>query len=201
MSLIPPNIPTNYQDACEMIEELQKKNLMLQNEIRILSEERDDIHQLLTRWAKDNRKEYLVNNHRMPLLSTTIQTVLDASRRKTEEYYHNAVAFRDVCIIQLEALRINIHSVRNADTHREKDSRLRGLEEVINIGISNLRGATRQWQDGMYWGNGLLDADSSLPTLMRRKWELEQLVEKYHIQYGALKDDSEMVQSLDEDAF
>jgi hypothetical protein len=88
----------------------------------------------------------------------------------------------------MHALEIVVDGTLMATSHHEKNARLRGVLDVINIGIKQLGAMSQAWMSMSYWPNQLLRSDSSIPLLQRRVWELEKQLRLYQEKHGVLKE-------------
>ena len=100
--------------------------------------------------------------------------------RRREKMYDQVIRFGDQVTQQLAGMRIVVDGVLSAETHREKDARLRGLLDVIETGIDRLQ--EKHINDfnhlHSYFPHGLFAADTSRVRLQHRVWELEKQIEE-----------------------
>lgn len=130
-------------------------------------------------------KEWQVYSNSSSLVETT-KALLHKMQYNVERNYHNAFAFRDNVIAEMRAMILVARSCESAATHREKDARIRGLIDVISAGIDTLSRVSDLWYKEVYWGDGLLRSDSSLPWLQRENWQLQKTIDRYAGKYGLL---------------
>lgn len=72
-------------------------------------------------------------------LDKKIEHVLNSYRSKAERALRGAMQFRDQVILQLRALEIVLEMTGNAQTHGEKNARLRGAIEIIDATVRKLQ--------------------------------------------------------------
>jgi hypothetical protein len=100
--------------------------------------------------------------------------------------FNSVNSFRDTVITELTGQRLVVDMAMSAATHREKDARLRGLEEMINRGIRRLQDVHFELFRWQRWPQSVFASDSAEARLMRQNWELEDQLKKYQAQFGKL---------------
>jgi hypothetical protein len=82
--------------------------------------------------------------------------------------------FREDTIVQFRALSICVDMAGNAATHREKAARLRGLSEVIETSIQQMRKAKYDFQRAWFWFDDVFRSDLPTREMLQRIHELEE---------------------------
>jgi hypothetical protein len=116
----------------------------------------------------------------------TLRRVFDRYERNASEQYNGVTSFRDRVVTELTAMRLYVTSCMNGATHREKDARLRGLEEIIEQGISRLHNIHRDLFSWSRWPESIFSSNTSEARLQRQVWEMEKQIADYRKQFGKL---------------
>lgn len=128
-----------------------------------------------------------------------IQHFAHQVERDAQGQFASVNAFRDTVIAEFTGMRLVVDMVLSASTHREKDARLRGLEEIINRGIGRLQQVHFELFRWERWPYSVFSSDSAEARLQRQNWELEDQLKRYHAQFGELSADGEPVSNTNDD--
>jgi hypothetical protein len=110
-----------------------------------------------------------------PLVADRIRYLVNHERSKMVDALASAQEFRNTVVSQFRALSIVIATVGGAGTHREKDARLRGLDEIITASIDALNRMTFDALGGSYWPD-VFRSDFATRELIREKHQLRDEV-------------------------
>lgn len=145
-------------------------------------------------------KEWKIYHNERGLVDKA-KLVMSEMQRNVDRNYHNTMAFRDTVLTQMGAIILMAQACLMADTHREKDSRIRGLVDIISTGIDTLKNVTSYWYKETFWGYGLLKSDSTIPQIQRENWELQRKLDVYTNRFGQLPKEEESVSDEQESPF
>lgn len=120
-----------------------------------------------------------------------VKSLLRYMERGSQAQYHNVIAFRDQALIQFNALQIVVQMCLMGGTHHEKNARLRGLADVLSVAVEKMTQVSDRYFTQMNWRWNLLESDSSLPTLQRANWHLEEKLKAYQAKFGVLKEETD----------
>jgi DnaJ-domain-containing protein 1 len=110
-----------------------------------------------------------------PLVADRIRYLVKHYRSTMVDALASAQEFRNTVVSQFRALSIVIATVGGAGTHREKDARLRGLDEIITASIDALNRMTFDALGGSYWPD-VFRSDFATRELIREKHQLRDEV-------------------------
>jgi hypothetical protein len=110
-----------------------------------------------------------------PLVADRIRFLVNHYRSQMVDALASAQEFRNTVVSQFRALAIVIATVGGAGTHREKDARLRGLDEIITASIDALNRMTFDALGGTYWPD-VFRSDFATRELLREKHQLRDEV-------------------------
>lgn len=130
-----------------------------------------------------------------------VKALINRMEHGSQAQYHNIMAFRNQALTQFNALQIVVQMCLMGGTHHEKNARLRGLADTISIAIEKITEVSERYFTQVNWRWNLLESDSSLPTLQRRNWHLEEELKEYREKYGVLKEETETEEQDDYSPF
>lgn len=139
----------------------------------------DDTHSLNEMLEVLRMHEEVVNPSRSGTPAERLTLLVLYHRNKVADTLAGVRTFRDDLIVQFRALAIVIESAGNAQTHAEKNARLRGFSEIVEGAIARLRAESfdfdrasyRQWPD-------LFHSDFPYRHYLERIHQLEQEVQE-----------------------
>lgn len=137
--------------------------------------------------------------HKNDNLSEKVAHFANQVERDAAGQFNSVNSFRDMVIAELTGQRLVVDMVLSAATHREKDARLRGLEEMINRAIGRLQEVHFELLRWQRWPQSVFASDSAEARLQRRQWELEDELKKYQAQFGKLPDEAQPNEPVSDD--
>ncbi len=135
----------------------------------------------LSKFVKQH--EDLIRTHHCGDLADKAERILKQYEHKTAQALRNAQSFRDKALLHFRALSMCLEMTGNAQTHGEKNARLRGALEVIEATIEKLEREDFDLRDFCTWHgleNGFIfRSDYPVRSLLTQIEELKaQLINK-----------------------
>lgn len=167
----------HYKEANRQIGESVQKAILQEYKGRLISVEDEGIRILgssaqipqLLEFIESHRPEFSYEKPHIINLFSVVKNIISTYRNNETRALAKLKSFKEDVLIYLRAIALLAETVGNAGTHKEKDSRLRGLIAQIETAIQKVRDERERFTDSYYW---------SKPDLFRSEYPVQRYLEK-----------------------